>query len=288
MVRVKIDVSTLDSTNLTGIGTYIKQLIAALREIPDVELTGSFRLSRMRKQEVIRQHVPGLPLRVYVPVLDDIRPTPAGVFHGPDFRIPTGKRCRKVVTIHDMGHLDASVSSEEFRARMRTRMDRNILGHKPDFIIAVSDFTRQQVLSTYPEYKDRIRRIYLGADHLEPAQSEMAPPFEFPYVLFVGSLERRKNLHGLIDAFDNLDPSLKDTRLVIAGGAGTNKAWTAEILRRIQSARSKDRIKPADRRPSSSISSPSIAGNHLPTFRIWNVGASMQHLASCLSRRFHG
>ena len=36
------------------------------------------------------------------------------------------------------------------------------------------------------------------------------------------------------------------------------------------------------------ISSPSIAGNHVPTFRIWNVGASIQHLASYLSRRFHG
>ncbi len=95
---------------------------------------------------------------------------------------------------------------------------------RADRIIADSFSTAKDIIEEFPESRDRVRTIYLGA-------GKMPNPLHFksleklgiskPYILFVGTIEPRKNLKCLMKAFSFLPKKLTDSyQLVIAGGKG--------------------------------------------------------------------
>lgn len=93
-----------------------------------------------------------------------------------------------------------------------------------DRILADSHSTADAIISEFPWAQDRVRVVHLGATSLpQPKGIEVLDAFEIdrPYFLFVGTLEPRKNLRRLLEAYASLDPIVrKQTLLVIAGGKG--------------------------------------------------------------------
>lgn len=105
--------------------------------------------------------------------------------------------------------------------------------HHAKKIIAVSEFTKQDILNLYPKTSaDKISVVHNGyPDHLyrrlpENAEKTKAVLDKYalaaPYFLYIGRLEKKKNVSALVEAFAYLrenHPDIK-TKLVLIGDAG--------------------------------------------------------------------
>src|SRR5665213_245485 len=106
-------------------------------------------------------------------------------------------------------------------------------------LIAVSEHTRQDAIKVLRIPNDRIDVIHHGVprNYFEatPQEAEAVArkhQLERPYILFCATIEPRKNLETLLDAYTLLAPSLKETfDLVVAGMAGWASHATVERLK---------------------------------------------------------
>lgn len=153
---------------------------------------------------------------------------PADLLHSPDFIPPFRRRYRSVITIHDLAFLRYPHLLTPESARYYGQVGRAV--ESADQIIAVSEATRRDLLELLPADPDRVTVVHEAASPdcrpLDPVEverwrSELGLPREF--VLFVGTLEPRKNLPTLLKAFSRVG---KDCRvpLVVVGGRG----WLCE------------------------------------------------------------
>lgn len=130
-----------------------------------------------------------------------------------------------VVTIHDLSFFPLS----KYYPRSR-RLFRQIIRLSVKFsdrVIAVSEFTKNDILKYIGKYEDKISVIYEAADVKflsEPAAGRIADikkryKIDKEYILFIGFLEPRKNLERLLSAYSMIKDEI-DHDLVIAGGRG--------------------------------------------------------------------
>jgi glycosyltransferase involved in cell wall biosynthesis len=217
-IKVHFDVTPLTGQKLTGIGVYSKYLIRGVCRLPGVECSASYRVSRFKKRALVRQHVQ-LPTQVYLPVIAGVLPA-YQIFHGPDFRVPPTCFRKKVVTIHDMAIFEEGLTDAQFARQGRARFIHSLRSGRPDHVIVISEFTRQAFVARFPEWAFRTSVVHLGMDHIEISPVQPPAPYPFPYLLFVGTVERRKNVDGIIAAFGAIARTYPDLRLVIAGGKG--------------------------------------------------------------------
>jgi alpha-1,3-rhamnosyl/mannosyltransferase len=92
-----------------------------------------------------------------------------------------------------------------------------------DGLIAVSENSRQDAIRVLKIDPDRIRTIYSGIpdEYFDALPTRRAKP----YALYVGTIEPRKNLDTLLDAWRQLKPETRqEFDLLIAGPEG----WSAE------------------------------------------------------------
>ncbi|MDP9112143.1 MAG: glycosyltransferase family 4 protein [Acidobacteriota bacterium] len=110
---------------------------------------------------------------------------------------------------------------------------------KASRLIAVSEHTRQDAIKVLRFPSDRIDVIHHGVPdayfRATPQGAEIVAEkyrLERPYILFCATIEPRKNLDLLLDAYALLAPSLKDTfDLVVAGMPGWGSQATLERLK---------------------------------------------------------
>ena len=134
------------------------------------------------------------------------------VFHGTDFSVPYIPRRPSVMTVHDL----SPWLFKEGSFRVRRRVPVLLRARIPTMIITPSDAIRRAAISRFGLDGERVVAVPLAASsHFRPL--ETAPP-ERPYFLFVGTLEPRKNVARLIEAWREVRKS-QDVDLVLAGRA---------------------------------------------------------------------
>ncbi|MCC6630246.1 MAG: glycosyltransferase family 4 protein [Chloroflexi bacterium] len=153
------------------------------------------------------------------------------VFHSPVNVAPLTLPCRSVITIHDLAFL---AYPERFRAGRRRYLAllTRLSARRATRVIAVSQFTADEVVARLGVPPGRVVVVPNGVG--EEYQSEPDPRrlSEFrrsndvsdQYVLFLGTIEPRKNVPGLIEAFAQVAAEFPAIDLVIAGGRG----WLAD------------------------------------------------------------
>ncbi len=149
------------------------------------------------------------------------------LFWGPAHRLPAGlnPNIPTIVTIHDLVWQKAPKTMRwqtwlGERAFMRASLKR------ADYIAADSEATKKDIIAFHPDAASRTNVVYPGLTALpSPGGRHLVAPDnegnKTHYALFVGTLEPRKNLSRLLQAFASVAPSrLSDLKLVIAGGQG--------------------------------------------------------------------
>lgn len=173
-----------------------------------------------------------------------LRRTGAALLHAPAFVAPMIRACPLVLTIHDLSFIR---HPEFFRATNRLYL-KTLVGpssRRATAVITISDSTAREVNRLLGVPASRIFTVYPGVSpdfypRPEPDvarfRREMALPERF--VLYLGTLEPRKNLVRLVRAFARLD--LPDVHLVLAGAKG----WYFEdILAEVEHLGLEDRVR---------------------------------------------
>ena len=217
----------IDTQN-AGIHFYTKNLIEALLEI-DKKNRYSFIHSRehsffQNKEHYILPKLSGLGSetirrslripRLIRKINPDVVIEPCHI--GP-FNIP--RRIKRVVTIHDI----TPIIFPHFHTTRGHLVHKLLLKRSlsnADLILTPSETTKKDILSRYKVKRDP-EVTPLG---IEAPKSNKATPLDSPYILYLGTLEPRKNLQILVKAFKNLQ--LPHHKLVLAGPIG----WKSEEL----------------------------------------------------------
>jgi len=148
------------------------------------------------------------------------------VYHSPNYILPAAVRCPSVVTVHDVAFLDRSV--HRLRSHLYLTACTLLALRKSARVICVSQYTADQVVARFGWARDKVRVIGEGvSDHFAARGSAAVQEFREkydiagPYVLFVGTVEPRKNLPRLLRAFElAVTRERLPHRLVVVGAAG--------------------------------------------------------------------
>ncbi|MGB3750239.1 MAG: glycosyltransferase family 1 protein, partial [Arcobacteraceae bacterium] len=135
------------------------------------------------------------------------------------------KTNKTVTTVHDFSFMIyAEFHPKERIAHLEKNFMKNI--HKSDMIITGSNFSKNEILERLDFEEDQVRVIYHGIDHdlfKVYNTKDLVLDFELPekFILTVGSIEPRKNLQGLLEAYSQLSQQIKkEYKLVLAGFKG--------------------------------------------------------------------
>ena len=147
------------------------------------------------------------------------------VYFNPHFFIaPVSQKCKKVITFHDLSfEHHPEFFSWRKRIWQKFLMDTKKEAEKADKIIAVSESTKSDLINFYKIEPNKIKVIYSGIGKQFKQidnNSNIKEKYNLPdkFILYFGTIEPRKNLIGLIEAFELLKD--KNYKLVIAGVKG--------------------------------------------------------------------
>jgi glycosyltransferase involved in cell wall biosynthesis len=206
-LRVGIDVSALALTR-AGTARHIRSLLAALEQ-EDVD---------------VRRYALGGSSRALVPVRDlgwylaalPVRASRDGVdvLHCPTQRAPLRSRVPLVVTFHDLAVLRHPETFNRWtRTYSRAFLPRVV--RAATRLIAVSEFTKRELLELLEVPDEKVRVIPNAVGPEFSPEGESAPG---EYVLAVSTLEPRKNLPRLVEAYRRA--GLNGLPLLVAGAPG--------------------------------------------------------------------
>jgi len=139
---------------------------------------------------------------------------PVDVFLGLCQALPSGK-AKKIGFIHDLGFLHHPENYEDQGRKLRKLTENTI--ERAEKIIAVSENTKQDIVSEYQVNPKKITVVYEGAG---AAFNSLGPEkkLDVPYFLYVGSSRKGKNIAMLLRVFRRfLSKTRQDFALVLAG-----------------------------------------------------------------------
>lgn len=102
-----------------------------------------------------------------------------------------------------------------------------------DLVMVDSDFTGSEAVRRIGVPPGKIRRVYLGTEtfQADPGFFSDYAGIQGPYALFVGTIEPRKNLAALLDAWQTVRRSVPSLDLVVAGRWGWGEGSLRDRLR---------------------------------------------------------
>ncbi|MDX1735878.1 MAG: glycosyltransferase family 1 protein [Halioglobus sp.] len=210
-----------------GVGRYAREIHA---RIPGAKLL-TFSDVDDHGYDVVRLPFPRRPYqmmyRLAMPLaVDRFLREKAEVVVYPNFVCsPLLRRARCITVIHDLAYRDTPqyVSSGN-RAYLSRHVPRSVAAS--DKLIAVSQTTRQQLLEAFDVAPDKVivapnavdagRFANIEQEDIDALRARHGIAGE--YLLFVGTIEPRKNLRTLLDAYEKLGP--RSPTLVLVGARG--------------------------------------------------------------------
>jgi glycosyltransferase involved in cell wall biosynthesis len=265
-MKIGIDIRPLMDKQYSGVSEYLFNLLTALfnvdkknkyklfynsgrdvsRKIPDFSSFQATTISTRYPNKIfnyLMQKILGWPR------LD--RLLKVDVFWLPHINFASfSRRSRQIITIHDLSFL----RYPEFFS-VRKNMWHKALAIKSrlknfDRIVAVSENTKMDIVELAGISAEKIEVIYSGVNSElrplkkdDPRIKQVRRKYNLPqkFILYLGTLEPRKNIAGLIKAFSDLvnKREAKDYCLVIAGGWGWK--WQP-IIRAWQKSPARERI----------------------------------------------
>ncbi len=232
--------------NFTGLGNYSRTLLETLAKYYPENQYSLFtpfvkedpRLDFLKEYDSFKIHTPTgfnkkMPAlwRSYF-IKEDILKEKIDIFHGLSHELPIKmpRSVKSVVTIHDLIHerypefypfIDRKIYTAKFKSACE----------KAEVVVAISDATKRDIMEFYNIDEHKIKVIYQschpqfyfkkGGVIASPASVNLPPRAigaGSQYLLYVGTVNERKNLLGLVKAVEILDKSVKIPLVVIGDG----------------------------------------------------------------------
>ncbi len=149
---------------------------------------------------------------------------------------PINRKTKVYVTVHDVGfkrypNLYKKIQYYYHDLTMR------VIRRRADKIITISEFSKAEIMNYYQVPADKIVVIPLGYDQdkyndtITDNQSVLEKyKITQPYILYVGRLEKKKNIGNMVKAFAYAKALNHDLKLVLAGNAGNEYEAIKNII----------------------------------------------------------
>jgi glycosyltransferase involved in cell wall biosynthesis len=242
-VRVGIDISCLLARPLTGVGYATLHLLNALAPLKQLEirlfassvrvdpaaldfLQAKFPLRMKRWPTRLKNH---MWARLEWPPIERWL-GPIDVAHGTFHLLPATRSARRMVTVHDLYGLRHPEMASSKTAPRQHRLMLNHAARRADMLLAVSEHTRRECISMLGAPEEKCKVVHWGVDHREFAGDLDVAALDAiknrlgvsgDYLIYLGTVEPRKNLPRLIQAYAQVRARRADCpALVLAGGLG--------------------------------------------------------------------
>lgn len=237
-MRVGLDAIPL-ATPRTGVGHYTFELARHLASVAptdefelvspvpaatpiqaDDEFPSNLRIVHPKVNALSRRWLAvGLPFH--------IRKSRFDIYHGTNYEVPVWSACPRVVTFHDLS-LFLHPTTHEDRLVRRGRRRLPIMARSATRIITPSESVKREVCEHLRVSPSKVvaipeapRRIFRRTTFEETVEVRQRLQIEDAFILYVGTIEPRKNLVTLFRAFEEIFRSTTlRPQLVIAGRVG--------------------------------------------------------------------
>ncbi len=246
-LRIAIDASRATATQPTGTETYTLRLITALIQANQQQAT-PFRLrlhfrepppvSLLPDSADVEQVVIGMPrLWTHLGLAASLVRKRCDVVFVPAHTLPLVFPGKAIVTAHDLGYKHFP-AAHPARQRLYLDMTTRYSQARADIVLADSQATAADLARFYGTPRDKVRVVYPGvaAADLQTSSQQIEAvrqKYQLParYFLFLGTLQPRKNIARLVQAFAAWQAATGDDEaaLALAGGHGWlfDESWLA-------------------------------------------------------------
>lgn len=238
-MKVLIDAGSL-MKDLTGIGVYVKNLLTEMIPL-DKSIhyyvflnafkgkTPNYEWQQAPNVTIIRKRIPGKMLleiwrRNLPPTIESLARCQPDVFHSPNFFYHNTVSDKIVATVHDLAFLKRTDYGDRYSGAFHRELLKKKLKKISHFIV-VSKTVQADLQAYFQIPEESITVIHHGVKPLklssdacgQLSDTNLICPVPEKYVLFVGTIEPRKNIPLLIRAFKQVTTHVQDIHLVIAG-----------------------------------------------------------------------
>jgi glycosyltransferase involved in cell wall biosynthesis len=252
-VLIGIDASRSTLARRTGTERYSLEIIRALIELPtDDRFVLYFNQppppDLFPRSERVRWRVmPARRLWTVGRLSFEMATHPPEVLFVPSHTLPLVTPRATVATIHDLGYLHFPNEHPRLTRWLRRGANR-WSAHRATQVVAISEATRDDLIRFEHVDPARISVVHHGcaprfrpvrdAAQLDAVRTRFG--LDAPYFLFVGTLQPRKNLERLLQAFDLAAATRPGLLLALGGAIG----WQSERFQRaLQHMRARDRVR---------------------------------------------
>jgi len=237
-MRIAIDAHSLD-TQSGGNEVYTENLINSLSQLDKeneylIYTNPKIRLNLPINYKIIKIHTKNRLMRSLY-LSNRVKKDSPDIYHGQYF-LPLFCNCHSVITIHDVSfrsHPEWFTNQE----KIIFKFVNNSL-KKSKRIIAVSNFTKGEILRFFDINENKISVIYNGVSDIfrpnidDTKISKVKAKYSLPdnFILYVGRFNVRKNISTLVKAFSIFKKQNKsDFKLILVG----KYDWKSENLKRL-------------------------------------------------------
>jgi len=110
---------------------------------------------------------------------------------------------------------------------------------RADVILTVSEFSKSEIVKLYDVDSNKIKVAHLGYDkslYNESVKENVSVLEKYqitkPYLLYVGRIEKKKNVLNIVKAFSKVSADYPDLRLILAGGQGNQYDTIFEFIQK--------------------------------------------------------
>lgn len=235
----------------SGIGVFTYELAKRLQYSSDIQLEGN--LFTYHSIENIQRCMPDLQIKIdicsilpysiyrriwhYVPIAYNcIFDNNVDIYHFFNYIVPPRIKGKVITTIHDMTH-ELYPETMNKRNLKRIKNDINYSIDRADKIITVSESSKNDIIKFLNVDESKIEIVSNGVDYekfnkfyTEDIKLRVRNKYNLPqnYILYMGTLEPRKNIDSIVEAFSLLKKKkdFDNMKLVIAG----KKGWLFENI----------------------------------------------------------
>jgi len=227
-MKLIFDIRVLTHKNYTGVENYTNNILQSISQKLDIALDIA-----TAKPKTSNKYLSHLWTHFILPFKKgDILFCPANI--APLF-VPKNKKL--VVTIHDVAFLTYPKSFSKF-FQTYYRLVMPLIVKRADKIITDSKTSKKEIIKFYPKAKEKIEIIYLGCDQKFVVLNNIKKKNQ---ILYVGSMNERKNFSSIIKAFETLNNN--NYTLLMVGNFLSNFIIDDETRELINAAKSNPNIK---------------------------------------------